>query len=169
MIRPKKHLGQHFLRDENIARKIIRSLSGKYPNIIEIGAGTGILSKYLLQDKNLNPFFFEIDEESIHFLTKKFPEISDKLIFSDFLEYDGYRSCVPVVICNSQRDPFPLLVDPDYDKLARLCLSGNMRSLNVHEFSHITEDLFIQNLVHALPPSCNLRLEFRKNLRQRYG
>ena len=88
MIRPKKHLGQHFLRDENIARKIIRSLSGKYPNIIEIGAGTGILSKYLLQDKNLNPFFFEIDEESIHFLIKKFPEISDKLIFSDFLEYD---------------------------------------------------------------------------------
>lgn len=88
MIRPKKHLGQHFLRDENIARKIIGSLSGRYQNIVEIGAGTGILSKYLLHDKDLNPFFFEIDRESIHFLEVNFPAISGKLIPSDFLEYD---------------------------------------------------------------------------------
>jgi len=50
-VRPKKGLGQHFLKDENIARKIVKSLdTGPDGSILEVGPGTGILSKYLLED-----------------------------------------------------------------------------------------------------------------------
>ncbi len=48
MIRPKKHLGQHFLRDENIAQKIVGYLNPEYPLILEIGPGMGVLTKYIL-------------------------------------------------------------------------------------------------------------------------
>ena len=88
MIRPKKHLGQHFLHDENIARKIIGYLPDKAINILEIGPGTGILTKYLLSNKDLTSFFLEIDPESVRFLNQTFPEIADKLIHADILHYD---------------------------------------------------------------------------------
>jgi len=88
MVRPKKYLGQHFLHDENIARKIIGFLPANATNIVEVGAGTGILSKYLLENPSLNPFFFEIDNESVEFLQRKIPSISDHLIEADFLNYD---------------------------------------------------------------------------------
>ena len=88
MVQPKKHLGQHFLHDENIARKIVNSLSGKCNTIIEVGPGTGILSKYLLADSSIQPYFFEIDRESIAYLIKQFPGIETKLIEGDFLEQD---------------------------------------------------------------------------------
>jgi 16S rRNA (adenine1518-N6/adenine1519-N6)-dimethyltransferase len=86
MVRPKKHLGQHFLRDENIARKIISSLSPSIVNVVEIGPGTGILSKYLLENPVLNPFFFEVDNESVNFLRQEYPAISGKLYEKDFLK-----------------------------------------------------------------------------------
>ncbi len=88
MIRPKKHLGQHFLHDENIARKIIGYLPDQTINVLEIGPGTGILTKFLLQNKNFNPFFLEIDNESVRFLLKTYPDINDRLISADILDYD---------------------------------------------------------------------------------
>ncbi len=88
MVRPKKHLGQHFLRDENIARKIIGSIPGEFTNVVEIGPGTGVLSRYLLADERLTTFFIEIDHESIEYLRATFPEISGKLISADFLDTD---------------------------------------------------------------------------------
>lgn len=88
MVKPKKYLGQHFLKDENIARKIIGYLPADAVNIVEVGAGTGVLSKYLLANPAINPFFFEIDDESSQFLKGKFPSITDRLIEADFLEYD---------------------------------------------------------------------------------
>ena len=88
MVRPKKRYGQHFLRDENIARKIIASLSPGAVNIIEIGPGTGILTKYLLRKKEAHLLFFEIDPESVEFLEKNYPEIRGKLLRADFLEAD---------------------------------------------------------------------------------
>jgi 16S rRNA (adenine1518-N6/adenine1519-N6)-dimethyltransferase len=88
MIRPKKHLGQHFLHDENIARKIIGFLPDKAINILEIGPGTGILTKYLLKDENFNSFFLEIDPEAVSFLNQTYPEITDRLITADILEYN---------------------------------------------------------------------------------
>jgi len=94
MVRPKKHLGQHFLRDENIARKIVGSLSGNAVNVVEIGPGTGILSKYLLENPALNPFFFEIDGESVRYLQQQYPGISGRLVEQDFLKAD--LSVLPV-------------------------------------------------------------------------
>jgi 16S rRNA (adenine1518-N6/adenine1519-N6)-dimethyltransferase len=88
MVRPKKHLGQHFLKDENIARKIIACLPDKNINLLEIGPGTGILTKYLLNNKNFNSFFLEVDEESIKFLYITFPEIRERLIHADVLDYN---------------------------------------------------------------------------------
>jgi len=88
MVRPKKHLGQHFLRDENLARKIIGCLSEDVINVVEIGPGTGILSKYLLENPALNPFFFEIDNEAVMYLHQQYPGISGKLMEKDFLKAD---------------------------------------------------------------------------------
>jgi 16S rRNA (adenine1518-N6/adenine1519-N6)-dimethyltransferase len=88
MLRPKKHLGQHFLRDENIARKIIGCLSGEITHVIEVGPGMGILSKYLLEKPGLNSFFFEIDSEAVIYLQQQYPAISGKLVEKDFLKAD---------------------------------------------------------------------------------
>jgi 16S rRNA (adenine1518-N6/adenine1519-N6)-dimethyltransferase len=88
MIKPKKHLGQHFLNDENIARKIIGFLPDGTINVVEIGPGTGILTKYILQNKNISSFFLEIDPESVRFLHQTYPEIKGRLINADILEYN---------------------------------------------------------------------------------
>lgn len=97
-VRPKKHLGQHFLQDDNIARKIIGSITPGYENIVEIGAGTGILSKFLLADPNIKPWFFEVDRESVEYLHAHYPEIINRLINSDFLHYDLSSLPVPLLI-----------------------------------------------------------------------
>jgi 16S rRNA (adenine1518-N6/adenine1519-N6)-dimethyltransferase len=98
MIRPKKHLGQHFLHDENIARKIIGYLPDEAINILEVGPGTGILTKYLLKNKNYNSFFLEIDPESVRFLYQTYPEITDRLITADILNYNLSLIPAPFII-----------------------------------------------------------------------
>ena len=106
MVRPKKHLGQHFLRDENIARKIISFLPQEPANIIEIGAGTGALSKFLLMEKKWNTRFFEIDRESISFLKTTWPEMQDRIIEEDFLTYDLEKFPSPSFVIGN----FPFVV-----------------------------------------------------------
>ena len=84
-VRPKKSLGQHFLHDRQIAEKITQSVSNNINSLLEIGAGTGVLTEFLLE-KNLNFKAVEIDKESIAFLRKRFPDIKNKLIEGDFLQ-----------------------------------------------------------------------------------
>ncbi|MFY0602422.1 MAG: 16S rRNA (adenine(1518)-N(6)/adenine(1519)-N(6))-dimethyltransferase RsmA [Flavobacteriaceae bacterium] len=73
-VRAKKHLGQHFLTDENIARKIADSLTETgYNTVVEIGPGMGVLTKYLLQ-KKLKVTVLEIDTESVSYLKDAFPK-----------------------------------------------------------------------------------------------
>ncbi len=88
MVTPKKRYGQHFLRDENTARKIIGYINHDYPAILEIGPGTGVLSKYLLEDLLLDPVFLEVDGESVDHLQSFYPAIAGRLIRADFLEFD---------------------------------------------------------------------------------
>ena len=73
-VRPKKFLGQHFLKDEEIAKKIISLLSDDEADLIlEVGPGTGALTKHLI-DKKKNIVLVEIDSESIAYLNTHFPD-----------------------------------------------------------------------------------------------
>jgi len=90
-VKPKKHLGQHFLHDPNIARKITASLSGEAGNVLEIGPGTGILTRLLLENEALNLKAIEIDAESVAFLSASFPGLQHHLIQADFLKTDLKR------------------------------------------------------------------------------
>ena len=85
-VTPKKSLGQHFLNDISIAKKIVESLS-PCQNILEIGPGTGILTQFLLK-KNNNLKLVEIDNESVNFLILEL-KINKSIIYNqDFLNLD---------------------------------------------------------------------------------
>jgi 16S rRNA (adenine1518-N6/adenine1519-N6)-dimethyltransferase len=87
-VKAKKHLGQHFLNDENIAQKIADSLSLEgYQNILEIGPGMGVLTKYLLE-KPITTYVIEIDTESVTYLQNHYPKLDGKIISKDFLKYN---------------------------------------------------------------------------------
>lgn len=88
MIRPKKFLGQHFLKDENIARNIVNALEITSGKVIEIGPGTGVLTKYLLQIKNIELQLIEIDRESVVYLKEQYPVLKPKIVEGDFLALD---------------------------------------------------------------------------------
>ncbi|MFP4470489.1 MAG: 16S rRNA (adenine(1518)-N(6)/adenine(1519)-N(6))-dimethyltransferase RsmA [Bacteroidales bacterium] len=85
-VRAKKHLGQHFLTDENIAGKIVNSL-GPADRVLEIGPGTGVLTKYLI-NKADELKLIEIDSESVAWLRTAFPGLSQNIIEADFLKLD---------------------------------------------------------------------------------
>ncbi len=89
-VRPKKFLGQHFLKDHNIAKKIVGALNTVAENetILEIGPGTGVLTKYLIQKENRNIVLIEIDRESIAYLNKHYSTNHIKIIEGDFLKLD---------------------------------------------------------------------------------
>ena len=87
-VRPKKSLGQHFLTDQNIAKQIVEQLSPDVESVIEVGAGTGVLTQYLVQDVLDKFHVIEIDKESIAYLEKHFPMLGERLIEGDFLRAD---------------------------------------------------------------------------------
>lgn len=88
-VRAKKHLGQHFLNDENIALKIVQSLKNDaYKYVLEVGPGMGVLTKYLLAEKKYETSVIDIDKESIAYLKVKFPELNNRIIDGDFLKID---------------------------------------------------------------------------------
>ncbi|MGX7591953.1 16S rRNA (adenine(1518)-N(6)/adenine(1519)-N(6))-dimethyltransferase RsmA [Candidatus Karelsulcia muelleri] len=84
-----KNLGQIFLRDNNIAKKIVNALyykkTKKYLNVIEVGPGKGILTQYLL-DSNL--LIIEIDSLYVNLLSKKFPSLKNRILNLDFLRFN---------------------------------------------------------------------------------
>ena len=96
-VKAKKHLGQHFLKDEEVAKRIAETLSFKgYRNVIEIGPGTGMLTKYLLT-QDIDLVAMDLDSESIVYLNQNFPiehaEVMSgnstlKVLEADFLKQD---------------------------------------------------------------------------------
>lgn len=87
-VKAKKHLGQHFLKEEAIAEKIADSLSfSGYNHVLEIGPGMGVLTKYLLQ-KPTTTHVIEIDTESVEYLKANYLNLSDRIIEKDFLKYN---------------------------------------------------------------------------------
>ena len=88
MVRPKKHLGQHFLTDKYTAGKIVDALkTGRGDTVLEIGPGTGILTGHLL-GKDVTLLLVEIDPDSIDHLKQKWPGIGDRIIGEDFLKME---------------------------------------------------------------------------------
>lgn len=90
----KKSLGQHFLRDENICRKIADAVEQSIEKsavhqLLEVGPGAGALTKYLLQLPDMNFKAVELDAEKVEYLEKNFPSIKDKIIHKDFLDIDA--------------------------------------------------------------------------------
>jgi len=87
-VRAKKHLGQHFLNDENIARKIAGLLSFEgYDKVLEIGPGMGVLTRYLLErTEGLN--VIELDRESVSYLNEHFSRLKNRILQGDFLKLD---------------------------------------------------------------------------------
>lgn len=97
MVRPKKSLGQHFLKDTSIARRIVDALElpGQGPSpVLEIGPGTGVLTRLLLERKDVDLKVVEIDRESVAHLKKEFPTLTPQIIEGDFLEMD-LRAVIP--------------------------------------------------------------------------
>jgi 16S rRNA (adenine1518-N6/adenine1519-N6)-dimethyltransferase len=90
MVRPKKFLGQHFLKDHNIAGRIVDSLQlmESKNHVLEIGPGTGILTELLLRNEKIDLIVSEIDRESIQYLKEHFPALEGRIIEGDFLETD---------------------------------------------------------------------------------
>ncbi len=87
-VKAKKHLGQHFLEDETIAEQIADSLSlSGYKNVLEIGPGMGVLTKYLLK-KATTTYVIEIDTESVEYLQANYLNLAPRIIEKDFLKYD---------------------------------------------------------------------------------
>ncbi len=99
-VRAKKHLGQHFLKDENIAKKIADSLTEScYKNVLEIGPGMGVLTKYLLK-KPLTTYVIEIDTESVEYLQAHYLNLTNRIISKDFLKINlsDYFGDEPIAI-----------------------------------------------------------------------
>jgi 16S rRNA (adenine1518-N6/adenine1519-N6)-dimethyltransferase len=74
-VKPKKNLGQHFLTDQNIARKVVDSLGPGVPDVLEIGPGMGVLTQYLLNRPDINLSVVEIDRDSVVCLQQNFPQL----------------------------------------------------------------------------------------------
>lgn len=88
-VRPKKFLGQHFLRDKHIAGRIVDCLTFQgYQNLIEIGPGMGILTDLLFERYPRQTMVIEIDPESVSYLSDKYPDKKGQIIEADFLTID---------------------------------------------------------------------------------
>lgn len=106
-VRAKKKLGQHFLKDESIAKSICDSLiPGNYSKILEIGPGMGVLTKYLIKNDSFETYAIDIDTESIDFLHRAYPKLREKIFYGDFLKED---------ITTLFDEPFPIIGNFPYN------------------------------------------------------
>ena len=88
-VRPKKNLGQHFLTDLNIAKRIADTVDEPYPElpVLEVGPGMGVMTQYLVE-KPRPLKVVEIDRESVAYLRENFPRLHNNIIGGDFLRMD---------------------------------------------------------------------------------
>jgi 16S rRNA (adenine1518-N6/adenine1519-N6)-dimethyltransferase len=106
-VKAKKHLGQHFLNDEGIAKEIVDSLSLKnYSKVLEIGPGMGVLTKYMVKMPQMDLSVIDIDKESVVYLEAHFPELKGKIISGDFLKFP---------LCEYFTEPFAIIGNFPYN------------------------------------------------------
>jgi len=89
-VRPKKSLGQHFLHDLSVARRIVAGLNRTLvsQNVLEIGPGMGVLTQFLIANDLGHLKVIEIDRDSVDYLKKNYPALAGKIMEGDFLEID---------------------------------------------------------------------------------
>lgn len=93
-VRAKKHLGQHFLKDKNIARKITGSLTEQPDTLVlEIGPGMGVLTESLAERYAERLWLIEVDTESVEYLRQHFPGLSERIVEADFLKTTWLSDC----------------------------------------------------------------------------
>lgn len=104
-VKPKKHLGQHFLKDLSAAERIVNllSLHRGYSKVLEIGPGMGVLTQFLLKKTEYQTSVVEIDTESVTYLKQNYPELSHRIFSEDFLKMNladlkGFDSTEPFAI-----------------------------------------------------------------------
>ena len=95
----KKSLGQHFLKDENICRKIVEALKQHpFQQLLEVGPGGGALTKHLLQLEKIDFKAVELDDEKVAYLLQTYPQLKDKIIHQSFLDiekpFQGYFTVI---------------------------------------------------------------------------
>lgn len=95
IVRAKKHLGQHFLKDEDAARRIAQSLTlhGGYHHVLEVGPGTGALTKHLLERTDIGLTCIELDGEAVAHLHAKWPRLN--VVHGDLLQLDLDQVAAP--------------------------------------------------------------------------
>lgn len=104
-IRPKKALGQHFLKDLGIAQRIAETLSAYHGlPVLEVGPGTGVLTQFLLREGH-DLTVVEIDTESITYLYRHFPELKDRILSDDFLKLN-LQKLYPGPFCVTGNYPY---------------------------------------------------------------
>jgi 16S rRNA (adenine1518-N6/adenine1519-N6)-dimethyltransferase len=100
-VRAKKNLGQHFLKDQNIARKIVTSLGCEnIKSVLEIGPGMGVLTRFLLERTDISTHVVEIDAESVEYLKEHYPDLKDRILSGDFLKLplkDYFRDSFAII------------------------------------------------------------------------
>lgn len=85
----KKSLGQHFLKDENISKKIVDALlKCSFSRLLEVGPGGGALTQFLIKIPAIDFKAVELDDEKVVYLKKTYPELSDKILHQSFLEME---------------------------------------------------------------------------------
>ncbi|OUU03938.1 MAG: ribosomal RNA small subunit methyltransferase A [Flammeovirgaceae bacterium TMED32] len=96
-LKPKKHLGQHFLKDQTIALDIVAAIGKGSGSLLEVGPGMGVLTQHLLQNDQL--MTFDLDEASIDYLKEKYPDHAEKFQLKDFLKENlkGYQTPIRVI------------------------------------------------------------------------
>ncbi len=86
----KKSYGQHFLKHDSIAERIADSLllAGPTGKVLEVGPGRGMLTKQLLAHPEYATYAVEADHDMVAYLQQNYPDITPRLIFKDFLDFD---------------------------------------------------------------------------------
>ena len=93
-LKPKKHLGQHFLKDEKIALDIVGAIGKGSGSLLEVGPGMGVLTQHLLEVNHL--ITFDVDEAAIGYLREKYPDHKEKFQFKDFLKENLLEYQTPI-------------------------------------------------------------------------
>src|SRR5690554_7048504 len=100
-VQPKKHLGQHFLTDQNTCRKIVEQYTnfGGTNNVLEIGPGMGAITQYFLDIENIDLHVMEIDRDSVAYLQDAYPVLNGKIHSERSEEHTSELQSRPHLVC----------------------------------------------------------------------